>query len=93
MKAGSLSPASFEVDGVEYTVNIIEAWDRMSIGVDRELPFGFVLELDGARFDSSDATFASYGYSNLYWWEETDLRWGDGDTIEIRLFRAGGDSD
>ena len=91
-KAGSLSPVSFEADGVEYTVNMIEAWDRMSIGVDREVPFGFVLELDGARFDSSDATFASYSYSNLYWWEETDLRWGDGDTIEIRLFRAGGDS-
>ena len=48
-KAGSLSPASFKVDGTTYTVKMVETqgwW--MYIGVDRELPFDFVLELDGA---------------------------------------------
>ena len=44
-QAGSLSPASFEVDGTTYTVNMIETSGWMYIGLDRELPFGFVLEL------------------------------------------------
>ena len=60
-KAGSLSPASFELDGTTYTVKMVETqgwW--MYIGLDRELPFDFVLELDGVRFASGDASFASY---------------------------------
>ena len=55
-KAGSLSPASFEVDGTTYTVKMVETQGWMYIGVDRELPFDFVLELDGARFASGDAS-------------------------------------
>ena len=58
-EAGSLSPASFNVDGTTYTVKMVETkgwW--MYIGVDRELPFDFVLELDGTRFVSDDASFA-----------------------------------
>ena len=47
-QAGSLSPASFEVDGTTYTVNMIETSGWMYIGFDRQLPFGFVLELDGS---------------------------------------------
>ena len=69
-QAGSLSPASFEVDGTTYTVNMIETSGWMYIGLDRELPFGFVLELDGARFASDDASFQSYSYGNLYQWRE-----------------------
>ena len=88
-KAGSLSPASFEVDGTTYTVKMVETqgwW--MYIGVDRELPFDFVLELDGARFASNDASFRSYSYGNIYRWEGTGLSWRDGDTVEVRLLRA-----
>ena len=84
-QAGSLSPASFEVDGTTYTVNMIETSGWMYIGLDRELPFGFVLELDGARFASDDASFQSYSYGNLYQWRGTDLSWNDGDTVEVRL--------
>ena len=87
-KAGSLSPASFEVDGTTYTVQMVETQGWMYIGTDRELPFGFVLELDGARFASNDASFASYSYGNIYKWERTGLRWRDGDTVEVRLLRA-----
>ena len=84
-QAGSLSPASFEVDGTTYTVNMIETSGWMYIGFDRELPFGFVLELDGERFASDDASFQSYSYGNLYQWRGTDLSWNDGDTVEVRL--------
>ena len=88
-KAGSLSPASFKVDGTTYTVKMVETqgwW--MYIGVDRELPFGFVLELDGAGFASNDASFRSYSYGNIYRWEGTGLSWRDGDIVEVRLLRA-----
>ena len=88
-KAGSLSPASFEVDGTTYTVKMVETqgwW--MYIGLDRELPFDFVLELDGTRFASGDASFRSYSYGNIYRWEGTGLSWRDGDTVEVRLLRA-----
>ena len=88
-KAGSLSPASFEVDGTTYTVKMVETqgwW--MYIGVDRELPFDFVLELDGTRFASGDASFRSYSYGNIYRWEGTGLSLRDGDTVEVRLHRA-----
>ena len=84
-EAGSLSPASFEVDGTTYTVTMIETSGWMYIGLDRELPFGFVLELDGARFASDDASFQSYSYGNIYQWRGTDLSWNDGDTVEVRL--------
>ena len=74
-KAGSLSPASFEVDGTTYTVKMVETQGWWTyIGVDRELPFDFVLELDGVRFASGDASFNSYSYGNIYRWERTGLR-------------------
>ena len=88
-KAGSLSPASFEVDGTTYTVKMVETqgwW--MYIGVDRELPFDFVLELDGTRFASNDASFSPYSYGNIYRWEGTGLSLSDGDAVEVRLLRA-----
>ena len=88
-KAGSLSPASFEVGGTTYTVKMVETQGWWTyIGVDRELPFGFVLELDGVRFASNDASFASYSYGNIYRWEGTGLSLRDGDTVEVRLLRA-----
>ena len=87
-KAGSLSPASFNVDGTTYTVNMVETWGWMYIGVDRELPFDFVLELNGVRFASNDASLASYTYGNVYRWARTALRWRDGDTVAVRLLRA-----
>ena len=88
-KAGSLSPASFEVDGTTYTVKMVETQGWWTyIGVDQELPFGFVLELDGMRFASGDASFASYSYGNIYRWEGTGLSLRDGDAVEVRLLRA-----
>ena len=88
-QAGSLTPDSFEADGAAYTVTMIEAngW-LMYIGLDKELPFDFVLELDGAQFASGDASFNSYTYGNVYSWTGTGLSWNDGDAVEVRLLRA-----
>ena len=88
-KAGSLTPASFEVDGTTYTVKMVETQGWWTyIGTDRELPFDFVLELDGTRFASGDASFNSYSYGNIYRWEGTGLSLRDGNTVEVRLLRA-----
>ena len=89
---GSLSPASFEIDSVAYTVTVIEAAHWMYIGLDQELPTDFKLEVDGAELDSGDASFASYSYADIYRWEEAKLVWGEGDTIEMRLFLGDEDS-
>ena len=87
-RAGSLFPAWFEVDGTTYTVTTIETAGWMYIGTDRELPFGFVLELDGTRFASADASYQSYSYGHIYQWRRTDLSWSTGDTVEIRMLGA-----
>ena len=87
-KAGSLSPVSFTVDGTTYTVTMIETAGWMYIGLDRELPFGFVLELDGTRFASADASYQSYSYGHIYQWRRTDLSWSTGDTVKIRMLGA-----
>ena len=49
-QVGSLVPATFVLDDVTYTIGHIEtAADYLTaFGVDRELPVGFTLELDGA---------------------------------------------
>ena len=87
-QAGSLYPALFEVDGTTYTVTMIETAGWMYIGTDRELPFGFVLELDGTRFASADASYQSYSYGHIYQWRRTDLSWSTGDTVKIRMLGA-----
>ena len=87
-QAGSLYPVLFEVDGTTYTVTMIESAGWMYIGTDRELPFGFVLELDGTRFASADASYQSYSYGNIYQWRATGLSWSTGDTVKIRLLGA-----
>ena len=89
---GSLSPATFEIDSVAYTVTVIEAADWMYIGLDKELPTDFKLEVGGAELDSGDASFASYSYAKVYRWEEAGLVWDEGDVIEMRLFLGDEDS-
>ena len=80
-QAGSLVPATFVLDGVTYTVGHIEtAADYLTaFGVDRELPVAFTLELDGARFESTDASLTSTTYSHLYTWlgRGADLKVGE----------------
>ena len=86
--AGELSPNSFELDDVTYTVNVIEAYGSMYIGMDKELPVAFMLEVDGERFDSRDARLDVITATTSYKWEKTGLSWAEDDIIELALHRA-----
>ena len=85
---GELSSTSFEIDGETYTVNQIAAGWYLYIGLDKELPSGsdFTLEVDGAGLDSADATSTSFSWGHLYKWDEAEIEWEEGDTVELRLF-------
>ena len=86
-QAGSLIPDSFVLDGVTYTVGSIqtEADYLTAFGVDRELPVGFTLDLDGARFESSDASFGSYTYGHVYTWLGRGMDWDVAEEVAVSL--------
>ena len=86
-QAGSLIPNSFVLDGVTYTVGSIEtAADYFTaFGVDRELPVGFTLELDGAQFESSDASLWSLSYGHVYTWLGRGMDWDVGEEVAVSL--------
>ena len=86
-QAGSLVPNSFVLDDVTYTVGSIEtAADYFTVfGVDRKLPVGFTLELDGAQFESSDASLASYTYGHVYTWLGRGMDWDVGEEVAVSL--------
>ena len=86
-QAGSLVPNSFVLDGVTYTVGSIEtaAGYLTAFGVDRKLPGGFTLELDGAQFESSDASLASYTYGHVYTWLGRGMDWDVGEEVAVSL--------
>ena len=82
-QVGSLIPNSFILDDVTYTVGHIEtAADYLTVfGVDRELPVGFTLELDGAQYESSDASLASHTYGHVYTWLGRGMDWDVGEEV------------
>ena len=86
-QAGSLIPNLFGLDGVTYTVGSIEtAADYFTtFGVDRKLPVGFTLELDGARFESSDASLWSLSYGHIYTWLGRGMDWDVGEEVAVSL--------
>ena len=92
-RVGSLTKTSFEIDNVTYTVNLVEAWGWLYIGFDREMPIAFTLDVDGTRFQSSDASFTSYTYSKIYQWDDAQMNWSEGDRVELRLYRSSSDLD
>ena len=92
-RVGSLTETSFEIDNVTYTVNLVEAAGWVYIGFDRELPIDFTLEVDGTRFQSSDASFTSYTYSKIYKWEDAEIHWSEGDSVQLRLYPSSSDLD
>ena len=85
---GSLTMNTFVIDGVTYTVKVIEAWGFFYIGFDRQLPVAFTLEVDGTRLESGDARFESYSYGNTYTWQETGLDWDDGQSVDLAMYRG-----
>ena len=50
-QGGSLTTASFEIDGVAYSLNLIGAAGWMYIGLDKEMPIDFTLEVDGTQLE------------------------------------------
>ena len=85
---GSLTTTSFAINDVTYTVNVMEASGWMYIGFDREMPIAFTLEVDGTRLESTDASFTSYSYSKIYQWEDAQMIWSEGDSVDLRLYGA-----
>ena len=83
---GSLTPDSFEVSGVTYTVKLIEAWGSIYIGFDQEMAVAFVLEVDETRLDSSDAKFESYSYAKVYLWQDAEINWSDKQAVQLRMY-------
>ena len=92
-RVGSLTKTSFEIDNVTYTVNLVEAWGWLYIGFDNEMPIAFTLDVDGTRFQSSDASFTSYTYSKIYQWDDAQINWSEGDRVELRLYRSSSNLD
>ena len=86
-QAGSLIPNSFVLDDVTYTVGSIQTEaDYFTVfGVDRELPVGFTLELDGEQFESSDASLGSYTYGHVYTWLGRGMDWDVGEEVAVSL--------
>ncbi len=86
-RAGSLIPDSFVLDDVIYTVGSIQTEaDYFTVfGVDRELPVGFTLEVDGEQFESSDASLGSHTYGHVYTWPGRGMDWDVGEEVAVSL--------
>ena len=86
--AGELSDTAFDLDGVTYTIKTVVAWGWMYIMVDRELPTDLTFEVDGARFNLSDASLTTYSYASEYRWSEAETNWSEGDNVQLALYSA-----
>ena len=86
-RSGSLTSKSFVVDGEAYTVKLTEAADWIYIGFDKELPVGFMLTVDDVELQSSDATFSSFSYAEVYRWNAQDIYWDSGGDVGLAMFR------
>ena len=84
--AGELSDTAFDLDGVTYTIKTVVAWGWLYIMVDRELPTDFTFEVDGARFNLSDASLTIYSYASEYRWSEAETNWSEGDNVQLALY-------
>ena len=84
--AGELSDTAFDLDGVTYTIKTVVAWGWMYIMVDRELPTDLTFEVDGARFNLSDASLATYSYASEYRWSEAETNWSEGGNVQLALY-------
>ena len=85
MQRGSLTEDTFEVDGVTYTVKLIESSGWFYIGFDKQLPVAFTLEVDGTRLDSGDASLNSYGGLKVFWWSDLGMYWRYGQRVTLAM--------
>ena len=86
---GSLSPATFTVDGVTYTVtNLYDSSASanegvLAFGVDKEMPQGFTLSVAGTSYSSGNAL--RFSGTSHHEWFDANLSWSASDTISVIL--------
>ena len=86
--AGELSDTAFDLDGVTYTITTVVAWGWMYITVDKALPTDLAFQVDGTRFDLSDASLTTYSYASKYRWSGAETNWSNGDNVQLTLDRV-----
>ena len=86
-QVGTLVPATFVLDDVTYTIGHIEtAADYFTaFGVDRELPVGFTLELDGRNSIQATHPLGSHTYGHVYTWLGRGMDWDVGEEVAVSL--------
>ena len=90
---GNLSSTTFEVGGVQYTVNAVlyqslGSLTGFQLEVNPAIPFDFNLTLDATQLKSGRATTPNIivGGTTLYLWAgTTDPNWASGATVEVEL--------
>ena len=89
---GTLSHNTFEVGGVEYTVNRVlyqslGSLTGFQLEVQPAIPFDFDLALDGTQLKSGSATTPSViGGGTLYRWAgTTNPNWANNDKVDVEL--------
>ena len=92
---GSLDPAKFTVNEVEYTVKLLYYTElsqgsatsrgQLEFGLDPDLPVPFVLQLDDSQFASVDASKITFPSGTEYTWENSGLNWAHGDEVAVSL--------
>ena len=84
---GAISlPRSVKVGQHFYTVQLIaHTATDLSLGISREIPEDFILQIGDMTFDSDDASRRQSTSSNIYSWQNATLDWSAGDDISVAL--------
>ena len=84
---GAISlPRSVKVGQHTYTVQLItHTATDLSLGISREIPEDFILQIGDMTFDSDDASRRQSTSSNIYSWQNATLDWSAGDDISVAL--------
>ena len=84
---GAISlPRSVKVGQHFYTVQLIaHTATDLSLGISREVPEDFILQIGDMTFDSDDASRPQSTSSNMYSWQNATLDWSAGDDVSVAL--------
>ena len=84
---GAISlPRSVKVGQHTYTVQLItHTATDLSLGISREIPEDFILQIGDMTFDSDDASRRQSTSSNIYSWQNATLDWSAGDDVSVAL--------
>ena len=84
---GAISlPRSVKVGQHTYTVQLIaHTATDLSLGISKEIPEDFILQIGDMTFDADDASRRQSTSSNMYSWQNATLDWSAGDDISVAL--------